>query len=577
MFEYDAGTRQLYGWGTTKCNHINRGILSRLLGMPEGRIHFFEPDVGGGFGARGEFYPEDYLVPFAAMRVGRPVKWIEDRREHLTGIHHAREQVHDLTLALRRDGTILGLHDRFYVDMGAYIRVLGVLIPELTSSLLSGPYHVPHYWCDYLAVLTNKTPIGTYRAPGLFESNFVFERILDMAAARLGLDPADVRMRNLIRPEAIPYKLGTTALGHDVEYDSGDFPAVLRQVLDHVDYPKLRAEQAALRAQGVYRGIGLCSYIQKTGLGPHEGAHVRVDASGEITILTGASSVGQGLETALAQVAEDTFQVGLDRITVRHGNTDDLPYGTGSYGSRATVMAGSAVHRAALQVKDKAFALAERHLEVSRDDLELVSGNVRVRGTPTRSVSLADLARMAGPGTPVAGLEQGLSESNYFTVSHMVYANGVMLIVADVDPETGAITIVRCVSNCDVGRAVNPTLVEGQVTGAVIQGIGGAVYEHLVYDQDGQLLATSFMDYMLPTAVEAPPVEIMICETPTPLNPLRVRGAGESGISGTGAALANAVADALSPLGAKIIRLPLDPAYLSGLVRARSATPGPKA
>jgi CO/xanthine dehydrogenase Mo-binding subunit len=311
----------------------------------------------------------------------------------------------------------------------------------------------------------------------------------------------------------------------------------------------------------------LCSYIQKTGLGPFEGANVQVDGSGEVLIRTGASAVGQGLETALAQIAEDTLLVGLDKITVRHGNTDDLPYGTGTYGSRATVMAGSAVHLAAQKVREKAFALAERHLEVAQDDLELVNGSVRVRGTPTRSLSLGELARLAGPaGDP--GLELGLQETTYFAVKEMTYVNGVALVVVDVEPETGAVRIVRCVSNCDVGRAVNPTLIEGQLTGAVIQGVGGALYEHLVYDASGQLLTTSFMDYLLPTAVEAPPVEVLLCETPSPLNPLRIKGVGESGISGMGAALANAVADALAPLGVPhITRLPLDPEYIAGLVR----------
>ena len=575
LFEYDAGQRQLSGWGPAKCNHINRGILARLLGLPESRIHLFEPDVGGGFGARGEIFPEDILVPFAAMRVGRPVKWIEDRREHFLGIHHSREQYHEVTLALRRDGTILGLHDRFAVDMGAYIRIHGVLIPELTAALLPGPYRVPNYSCDYYAVLTNKTPIGTYRAPGLFESNFVCERLLEMAAARLGLDPAAIRLRNLIGPEEIPYRPGTTSLGYPLEYDAGDFPAGFRRVLDHVEYGKLRAEQAGLRAQGVYRGIGICSYLQKTGLGPHEGATIRVDPEGEVVILTGASSVGQGLETVLAQIAQETLGVGLDRIAVRHGNTDDLPYGTGSYGGRATVMAGSAVFRAAERIREKAFALAERHLEAAQADLELVDGAVRVRGTPARAVSLGDLARLARPDGPGAalGLELGLQDTAYFTASRMAYANGVALVVVDVDPETGAVRIVRCVGSYDVGRAVNPTLIEGQVTGAVIQGVGGALYEHLAYDADGQLLATSFMDYLVPTAAEAPPVEVLIGETPTPLNPLRLKGAGESGIGGMGAALANAVADALAPLGAHVTRLPLDPAYLAGLVRAAGTIP----
>jgi CO/xanthine dehydrogenase Mo-binding subunit len=577
LFEYDAAQRQLTGWGTTKCNHPNRTILARLLGLAEGRIHFFEPDVGGGFGARGEFYPEDFLVPFAAMRVGRPVKWIEDRREHFQAINHSREQVHEVSLALRKDGAILGLHDRFAVDMGAYIRTHGVLLPELTSSLLAGPYRVEHYCCEYTGVLTNKTPVGTYRSPGLWESNFVRERIVDLAAGALRLDPAEVRRRNLIPPEAMPYRLGTTSLGHDVEYDSGDYPAQLRQMLDHVKYPAARAEQAALRAQGVHRGIGICAYVQKTGSGPFEGATLQVDPAGEITIRTGASSLGQGLETALAQIAQDTLPVGLHKITVRHGNTDDITHGTGSYGSRGTVMAGSAVLLAAERLRERALGLAERHLEASRHDLELADGRIAVRGAPSRGVTLGELAALATPARARAeGTAAGLQETAFFTGDHHTFTAGVTVAIVDVDAGTGGVSLRRLVTSVDVGRSVNPILIEGQMTGGAIQGVGGALYEHLQYDEQGQLLTTSFMDYLLPTAVEAPPVEVLTSEFPSPHNPLRVKGVGENGITGVGAAIANAVADALAPLGAAVItRLPLDPEYVAALARGAGDTEHP--
>lgn len=567
---YDGTT--LTVWGPTKVTHINRSILARLLGLSEERIRFVEPDVGGGFGGRGEFYPEDFCIPFLALRLGRPVRWQEDRAEHLKASNHSREQWHEVTLAARRDGTLLGLRDRLVNDQGAYIRTHGVVVATLTAALLPGPYRIPSYECETACVLTNKGPTGTYRAPGRFEANFVRERMLDLLAGRLGLDPAEVRRRNLIRPDEMPYDMHTTTLGVDVVYDSGDYPRLLERTLAAAGYPALRAQQAAARAAGRAVGIGLGFFVEKTGLGPWEYARVEIESDGHVVVYSGLASVGQGMETALAQIAAEALGVPLDDVRVVHGDTAQVPYGIGSFGSRGLVVGGSAVRNAALELRQKVLRLAAYELEADPADLAIEAGRVQVRGLPERALGLAEVARLARPERALRlGLAPGLRAESFFAVDRMAYPYGLHLAVVEVDRETGGVTLLRYVLGYDVGRAINPMLVEGQLVGGLAQGIGGALYEELAYDEHGQLLAGSFMDYLLPTAAEVPPVEVVLSEeAPSPLNPLGAKGVGEGGTAGAPAAIANAVADAL---GAPVRDLPLTPERLRRWLRAASPEP----
>jgi carbon-monoxide dehydrogenase large subunit len=569
---YEAGTRVLTLWGVAKVPHFNRSVLAELLGHPEHLIRFVELEVGGGFGVRGEFYPEDFLVPWAAMRLGRPVQWIEDRHEHLMATNHSRQQEHDVEVGFRRDGTIVALRDGFLADLGAYIRTHGVIVPELTTALLPGPYRVPNYLCEAVCVLTNKTPTGTYRGPGRFEGTFVRERLVDLIATDLALDPAEVRRRNFIQPEEMPYEVGGNSLGQRTVYDCGDYARAFEAALGRLDYKTARAEQAEARRQGRYLGVGLGCVVEKAGLGPWEYARVEVDGTGRVAVYSGVASVGQGIETALAQICAEELGVGVDEVTVVHGDSALVPFGVGGFASRGAMVAGGAVLEASGRVKAKMLALAARLLEASADDLVLQDGRVCVRGVPGRAVTFSDLARAAAPGEPLpAGMEPGLSAAAFFQAPKMSYPYGTHAAVVEVDPETGQVSIKKYVIAYDVGRAINPMLVHGQFVGGLAQGIGGALLEELVYDEEGQLLTTTFMDYLLPTAMEMPGVtETQILEeTPTPLHPLGVKGSGEGGSSGAGAAVANAVADALSPLGVPVSDLPLSPDRILGLIRTR--------
>jgi carbon-monoxide dehydrogenase large subunit len=569
LAEWDAGRGVLSMWGMTKVPHVNRRIIAEHAGLPEHAVRFLQTDVGGAFGVRGEVYPEDFLVALLAIRTRRPVRWIEDRREHLQAANHSREQHHEVAIGLRRDGTILGIDDRFWNNMGAYVRTHGATAPNNTAAYLPGPYRVPHYRAEVLCVVTNKTPAGTYRAPGRFEATFVRERIVDMAAQALALDPAEIRRRNFIPPEAMPYEVGTSTLGNKVVYDSGDFPRLFDWALDRTDYRKLRAEQAEARRAGRQVGIGLSYVVEKSGLGPWESARVLVDGTGKAVVHTGIPSVGQGVETVFAQVCADVLGVRYEDVTVRYGDTDALPDSIGAFGSRGTVMGGNAVLRAAERVRDKILAVAARVLEAHPTDLELREGVVHVRGVPDRALPLREVARAASVTRALAaGLEPGLEALHYHQQDKMTYGHGLHLAVVEVDGETGVPRILRYVVVYDVGRSINPMLVEGQLMGGLAQGLGAALHEELAYDDAGQPLAGTLMEYHLPAAAEMPPLELWVREEdPSPTNPLGVKGAGEDGIVAAGGAIANAVADALAPLGAKITALPLCPARLRELIR----------
>jgi CO/xanthine dehydrogenase Mo-binding subunit len=497
--------------GAAKIPHVNRRILARLLGWPEERIRLVELHVGGGFGARGEFYPEDFVIPFCALRLGRPVSWIEDREENLRACNHSREQIHDVALALDHDGRFLGLRDTFFSDAGAYVRTHGLVVPGMTAALLPGPYRWAAYRCEVNHVLTSKTPAGTYRAPGRYEANFVRERMIDIAAQVLDVDPVELRRRNLLDVRDFPYRTGTSTDAHPVVYDTGDYPLLLAKALERFGWEELRRWRAEAVPEGRRRGLGLGFFVEKSGIAKWEYARVELTESGQAHVYTGGASVGQGLETALAQICAETLAVPFDDVTVFHGDTATVPDGMGAFGSRAATLGGSAVLLAAEALRDRLRAGERGHL----------------------------------------------SEEATFESEDMTFPYGVHVAAVEVDLATGFVDLHRYGVGYDVGRAINPLLVEGQIVGGVAQGVGGALLEELAYDESGQLASASFMDYLLPTAVEVPPVDVLVTEdAPTPRNPLGAKGAGEGGAAAAGAAVANAVADAL---GVEVTRLPLSP------------------
>ena len=570
LAQFEPGTGALTVWGPTKVPHFNRGVLSDLLGWPEHLVRFVETDVGGGFGIRGEFYPEDFLVPWAAMRLRRPVQWVEDRREHLLAANHSREQLHEIEIGADRDGRIVALVDRIYADMGAYIRTHGFVVPDRTAAMLPGPYRIPNYGAEVLCAFTNKTPCGTYRSPGRYEGTVVRERIVDRLAAELGLDPAEVRRRNFVSPADMPYDVGATADYDPVVYDSGDFRGAFDAALEAADYESLRKRQVEARREGRSVGIGIGCFVEKSGTGPWEHARVEIDGSGRVVVFTGLASLGQGLETTLAQICADELGVHPDDITVVHGDTARIPYGVGTFGSRGAVVGGNAVAQAASALRERIKSFAALSLELSPEDLVLDAGRVHPRGVPDRGLTLRELARAAAPGQPLPpGLEPGLSASAIFKAPMRVYPYGTHVATVEVDPETGRVTVMRYVIAYDIGRAINPMIVEGQLAGGLAQGLGGALLEELVYDEGGQLLTTTFMDYLLPTAMEMPEATLIqvLEKSPSPLNPLGIKGAGEGGCTGSGAALANAIADALAPLGVAVTGLPLTPATIVASIR----------
>jgi aerobic carbon-monoxide dehydrogenase large subunit len=571
--EFDADSRMLTVWGPTKVVHFNRAVLAELLGLPLSQIRFVEPEVGGGFGIRGEFYPEDFLIPFLAIRLGCPVRWIEDRAEHLKSANHSREQWHRVRVGVKRDGRIVAFDDLLLNNMGGYVRTHGATVPTMTAAYLPGPYKIDNYRCDAHCVLTNKTPAGTYRGPGRFGAAFVRERVMDMVARRLGLDPAEVRLRNFIPREAMPYETGTSAFGTPTIYDSADFAKQFRLALAKLGYEAMREWCAERRREGRAVGIGIACFVEKSGLGPWEYARVEVDPSGQVVVYTGAADVGQGVETVLAQIAADTLAADFAQVRVVHGDTSLVPYGGGSYASRGTVVAGNSVMQAAEGTRAKLVQLAAAALEVSPEDLVVDGGRVAPRGAPSAALSFADLARLATPTWALPrGLQPGTVGEAFFTAEHMVYPYGVHLAVVEVDCETGFLVIHKYLVAYDVGRAINPMLVEGQIVGGVAQGLGGALLEEFAYDDEGQLLTGSFMDYLVPTSAEMPGVEVLLTEdAPSPRNPLGVKGAGEGGTVGVGAALANAVCDALGGV-VEIQQLPLTPQRVREAARVAART-----
>ena len=571
LASYDPGTDLLTVWGAAKVPHFNRQILADLLDRPENSIRLIESDVGGGFGPRGEFYPEDFLVPWAAMTLRQPVQWIEDRREHLMATNHSREQEHEIEVGAEVDGTIRSVILRGAVDMGAYIRTNGFVVPERAAAFIPGAYRVPNYLAEVDCVMTNKTPMGSYRGPGRYEAAFIRERAIDLLAQKIGIDAADIRRRNLVTAREMPYNSRTTAFGHDVIYDSGNYPDLFEQTLAKAGYDAMRVEQKKAREQGRYLGIGLCTFVEKTGVGPWETGRVRIDGSGHVEVHTGVTSVGQGMETIFAQICAEQLDIPPDLITVRHGDTALIPLGTGAYGSRGTVTGGSALWEAAGRLREKILRLAAHRLEVNVNDLNLQDGFAFVPGTDLR-MTFRELARAAMPGQPMPpDMKPELDESAYYIVKDTAHPHGAHLAFIEVDPDLGTIKILKYLIAFDIGLAVNPLLVEGQLIGGFAQGLGGAILEELVYTSEGQLLTGSLADYLMPTAVEMP-VEIetlLLQDSPSPHNPLGLKGAGEAGTVGVAAAIGNAVADALSPFSVSVNTLPLSPDAIFKMIHER--------
>jgi aerobic carbon-monoxide dehydrogenase large subunit len=567
---WDPRTEHLEIWDSTQAPIPIRNGLAAMFHLPQQHVRVTAPDVGGGFGPKVMmFYPEEILVPFAARRLGRPVKWIEDRREHFVATNHEREQIHDAEIAVDESGRILAVRTVFLYDAGAYCPY-GLIVPIVASTTLPGPYRIPNYHCEFRAVFTNKTIVSPYRGAGRPHAVFVMERLLDRAAGELGMDRAEIRWRNLIQPDEFPYEVGLIYQDNaPVQYDSGNYPQCLRRAADSIGYAQWAGRQAAHRASGRYVGLGVACYVEGTGIGPYEGCRVTVEPSGQVFVATGVGTQGQGHMTVFAQIAADALGVSPRDVAVRTGDTAGFGWGTGTFASRAAVVAGTAVLLAAQAVREKTRIVAATLLEARPDEIELASGKAFVRGVPARALSLGEVAAAANPlrfAMPAEWEGPGLEATRYFAPPKATFSNGVHACIVEVDPDTGLLEILRYVVIHDCGRVLNPMIVEGQIHGGVAQGLGGAFWEKLVYDPQGQPLATTFMDYLLPTAAEVPPLEVEHEETPSPLNPLGVKGAGEAGVIPVPAVIAQAVEDALRPFGVHISEMPLNPDRVRQLV-----------
>ena len=560
LAEWDAGVGRMTVSGVAKVPFPNRRMLAKMLGLPETAIRMLEFDVGGGFGTRGEFYPEDFLIPFAAKLLGRPVKWIEDRRENLMANNHARDAECELEIACTRDGTILGLRGDASTDLGAYLRTVGATASRNIAQVMSGPYRVPHVRVDVSLTMTNKTPSGTYRGPGRFEADFFRERLIDIAARDLGIDRVAFRRKNLIREADMPYGLAKIlVLDIETECDSGDYAATLDRCLSEIGW----AEKAGLQGKlidGRYHGLGLGCYIEGGASGPKENARLKLEADGSVSVFVGSSSVGQGIETVFAQIAADALEMPMEQIKgVFHGSTDHVSEGFGSYSSRSTVMGGSAVVNAAAALRAAIKQAAAVRLGCAPDEIVIDRG--MAVGPERRAIALAELAG------------EGLSAEGSYASNKRTYSYGAHAAHVTVDPKTGHVALIDYVAVEDVGRIVNPLTLHGQTVGAVVQGLGGALLEHFVYDQDGQLLTGSFADYLLPTACDFPRISaVALEEKPAPHNPLGAKGAGEGGIIPVGGVIANAVAAALSSLNIEPRELPLSPPRVWEMVRGANNT-----
>jgi carbon-monoxide dehydrogenase large subunit len=574
---YDPVHDLLEMHGAAKVPHWNRDQIALLLGRPSTSVHLFEGHVGGGFGIRGELYPEDVLVCLAAIRLGRPVKWIEDRREHLIAANHSRQQTHHIRAAIARDGVILAIDDEYFHDQGGYMRTHGATVPDLTAAMLPGPYRIPAYRARGHIRLTNKTPCGTYRAPGRYESTFVRERLMEAVATKVGVDSVEIRRRNLIGSGDMPFERKLDTLGTEVILDSGDYPGLLDKALATANWDALQEQIRKRRQAGELVGAGLAMFVEKSGLGPSDTVRIAIDTEGGVEVVTGAASVGQGVETVVAQICADTLGVDYENIRVIHGQTNRIERGMGAFASRVTVMTGEATRLASIKLREKTLAMAAELMQTSVANLDIVDGViVDVARGDGPCIRLSDVATALAPGgVSFDEREPGLTAEGVFHSDHMTYPYGVHIVVVSLSPDTGAINVERYLVAYDVGKAVNPTLVEGQIVGGVAQGIGGALYEDFLYDDRGEPLSVTFADYLMPTAREIPHVDTLVTEdAPSPLNPMGLKGAGEGGANAVGAAIAAAVDDALRRPGT-ITRLPILPQQIHALLSRDSKARGP--
>lgn len=569
---WDARAAKLSVWDTTQAPVVIRNGLAAMLGLSEKQVRVIAPFIGGGFGPKiMMFYPEEVLVPWAALQLNRPVKWIEDRAEHFYATTNERNQVHDAEIAVSKDGRIIGVHDVFLHDTGAY-DPYGLTVPLNSQCTLLGVYHVPHYYSEFTAVFTTKTIVTPYRGAGRQHGVFVMERLLDLAAAALGMDGNEIRRRNFIAPDAFPYN--NEIIYQDfapLVYDSGNYAPILEKALELIGYQNFVTKvQPAARAAGRQLGIGVVCYVEGTGIGPYEGARVQVQASGKVSVATGIGTQGQGHFTSLAQLAADQVGVDVRDVEVVTGDTDQFYWGAGTFASRGAVVAGNAVNEAAKDVRRKILKLAGEIFECAEDDLEIADGAVHVRGVPANSIKLGTLAQRANPlrGAVKPGTEPGLESTNYFGPERGATASGAHAMILRVDPETMLVEVQKYVVVHDCGEVINPLILEAQVVGGVAQGIGNAFYEQLIYDENGQLVNGSFIDYLLPTALDVPAVTVAHQVTPSPLNPLGVKGAGEAGAIPVGALFAQAVENALAGTGLEVLEIPLSPNRLWELVEA---------
>ena len=565
--EYNAMAGLLTVWASSQVPHQVRQFICDLLGLPPHGVRVLAPDVGGGFGAKLIVYPEDVLIPLLALRFGRPVSWLEDRVEHMLTATQERTQVHTVEVGFDDDGRLLALRDHFVHDNGAYTP-RGLVVPLLSASMVAGPYRIPNVEVTFDSVYTHRVPVTPYRGAGQPQAVFVIERVMDLIARETGRDRADVRFANLVTSADMPYDVGLPNYrgSGNVIYDSGDYPAVLRHALEMSDYATLAKECVRAREAGRQLGLGVACYVELTGVGPFEGATVRADSAGRITVFTGVPSQGQGLETTLAQVAAGELGVSPDEVSVVGGDTLGIGRGIGTFASRAAVVGGSAVALAARALHAKAVRLAAGALGVAEDEIQQHGKLFAERARPERRIELGRLASVAAMASAAQGVSPGLEATHFFQPADMAYSSGAHVALVEVDRDAARVRVLGYWVSHDSGRLINPTIVEGQIHGAVALGLGSALLEEIRYDEAGQPLGASFMDYALPRSDDVPPLVIDHLETPSPLNPLGAKGVGESGTLPVAAVIASAVEDALGGASGRVERMPLTSATLRRLL-----------
>ena len=570
--DWDQRAGRLTIWDTTQAPISIRNMMAEYLGLSEHQVRVIAPFIGGGFGPKiMMFYQEESMISWATMQLRRPVKWIEDRSENFVATTQEREQIHWSEMALDKNGRILAVRDRFLHDAGAYAPY-GLTVPLNSQCTLLGCYDIPAYRSEFTSIFTNKTIVTPYRGAGRQHGVFVMERLLDIAAKGLGIDRTEIRRRNFIPPDKFPYH--NEVIFQDfapLTYDSGNYEPALDKVMELIDYEGFfHSTKPEARKEGRYLGLGLVCYVEGTGIGPYEGARVQVQNNGRVSVATGIGTQGQGHFTSFAQIVADQLGVGVSDVDIVTGDTDQFHWGAGTFASRGAVVAGNAINAAAHDVRQKILKRASAELDnIAEEHLELVGGQVQIRGTPESAIPLGELARRANPtrGAVEPGTEPGLESSNYFGPQYGATASGVHAMIVEIDPETMALKILRYAVIHDCGSVINPLILDGQIHGGVAQGIGNAFYEKLSYNEDGQLLSGSFMDYLVPTAMEIPRMEIDHIVTPSPLNALGTKGAGEAGAIPVGPLFAQAIEDALEETGIEILEIPLSPSRVWTLVQ----------